>query len=64
MMIKHLRDKTAIKMTTSQEHDYKAEGYPKPWDPTMSITTYFTGLDRFMISPNNHGITMSVGKIG
>jgi hypothetical protein len=52
-MIKHLSDKTAIKMRTSQKYDYKTEGYRKPWDPTMSITAYFTGLDRFMISLND-----------
>ena len=40
-MIKHLREKTAIKMTTSQKYDYKTEGYKKPWDPTMSITAYY-----------------------
>ena len=49
-VIKHLREKTAIKMTTSQKYDYKTEGYKKPWDPTMSITAYFTGLDKFQIS--------------
>ncbi len=60
LMIKHLRNKTAIKMTTSQKYDYKTEGYCKSWDPTMSITAYFTGLDRFMISLNNRGIATSV----
>jgi hypothetical protein len=59
-MIKHLRDKTAIKMTTSQKYDNKTEGYKKAWDPTMSITAYFTGLDRFMISLNDRGIATSV----
>jgi hypothetical protein len=29
-MIKHLREKTAIKMTTSQKYNYKTEGYKKP----------------------------------
>jgi hypothetical protein len=29
LMIKHLRDKTAIKMTTSQKYDYKTKGYCK-----------------------------------
>jgi hypothetical protein len=29
-MIKHLREKTAIKMMTSQKYDYKTEGYKKP----------------------------------
>ncbi len=63
-MIKHLRNKTAIKMTTSQKYDYKTEGYCKPWDPTMSITAYFTGLDRFMISLTDRGILTSVeGKM-
>ncbi len=60
LMIKHLRNKTSIKMTTSQKYDYKTKGYCKSWDPTMSITAYFTGLDRFMISINYHGIAKSV----
>ena len=46
-MILHLREKTAIKMTTSQKFEYKAEGYGKQWDPTTSITAYFTALDKF-----------------
>jgi hypothetical protein len=59
-MIKHLRKKTAIKMTTSQKYDYKTEGHKKPWDPTMSITAYFTGLDKFQISLADRGISTSV----
>jgi hypothetical protein len=59
-MIKHLCKKTAIKMTTSQKYDYKTEGYKKPWDPTMSITAYFTGLDKFQISLADRGILTSV----
>jgi hypothetical protein len=62
-MIKHLRDKTAIKMTTSQKYNYKTEGYCKPWDPTMSITPYFTGLDRFMISLKDRGISTSTAHV-
>jgi hypothetical protein len=46
-MILHLREKMAIKMTTSQKFEYKAEGYGKQWDPTTSITAYFTALDKF-----------------
>jgi hypothetical protein len=42
-IITHLREKTAIKMTTSQKYDYETEGYKKPWDPMTSITAYFTG---------------------
>ena len=34
-MIRHLREKTVIKMNTSQKYDYKTEGYKKPWDPTI-----------------------------
>ncbi len=44
-MILQLCEKTAIKMTTSQKFEYKAEGYGKQWHPTTSITAYFTGLD-------------------
>jgi hypothetical protein len=46
-MIQHLCEKMAIKMTTSQKFEYKAEGYGKQWDPTTGITAYFTGLDKF-----------------
>ncbi len=59
-MIKHLRKKTALRMTTSQKYDYKTEGYKKPWDPTMSIMAYFTGLDKFQISLADRGILTSV----
>ncbi len=46
-MILHLQEKTAIKITTSQKFEYKAEGYGKQWDLTTSITAYFTSLDKF-----------------
>jgi hypothetical protein len=46
-MILHLQEKTAIKITTYQKFKYKAEGYGKQWDPTTSITAYFTSLDKF-----------------
>jgi hypothetical protein len=59
-MIKHLCEKTAIKMTTLQKYNYKTEGYKKPWDPTMSITAYFTGLNKFQISLADRGISTSV----
>jgi hypothetical protein len=59
-MIKHLRNKTAIKMTTSQKYDYKTKGYRKAWDPTIRITAYFTGLDRFQISLDDCGILTGI----
>ncbi len=59
-MIKHLGNKTAVKVSTSQKYDYKIKGYRKAWEPTMSITAYFTGLERFQISPDEHGISTSV----
>jgi hypothetical protein len=46
-MILHLQEKTAIKMTTSQKFEYKAEGHGKQWDPTTSITACFTSLSKF-----------------
>jgi hypothetical protein len=60
LMIKHLLNKTAIKMTTSQKYNYKTEGHCKAWDPAMSITAYFTGLDRFQISLNDRRILTRV----
>ena len=56
-MILHLREKTAIKMMTSQKFKYKAKGYGKQWDPTTSITAYFTALDKFRTSLADRGIT-------
>ena len=61
-MLDHLRQKTAIKMTTAQKHEYKTTGYNTPWDPTTSITAYFTSLDRFQISLTDRGISTSVAE--
>jgi hypothetical protein len=55
-MIDHLRLKMAIKMTTAQKCKYKTTGYNNPWDPTMSITAYFTQLEQFQVSLGNRGI--------
>jgi hypothetical protein len=59
LMINHLCQKTLIKMTTVQNHEYKPTGYNNPWDPTASITAYFTQLDRFQVSLGNCGIATS-----
>jgi hypothetical protein len=62
-MILHLQEKMAIKMTTSQKFEYKAKGCGKQWDPTTSITAYFTGLDKFRTSLANQGIATSVEEM-
>jgi hypothetical protein len=58
-MINHLCLKIAIKMMTAQKHEYKSMGYNNPWDPTTSITAYFTQLHRFQVSLGNRGIARS-----
>ncbi len=58
-MIDHLHQKTVIKMTTAQKHEYKATEYNNPWDPTTNITAYFTQLDRFQVSLGDCGIAAS-----
>ena len=58
-MIDHLRLKTAIRMTTAQKFEYKTSGYNSPWDPTTSITAYFTQLNRFQVSLGDRGIATS-----
>jgi hypothetical protein len=60
LMIKNLCKKSAIKVTTSQKYDYKNKGYCKAWDPIMSIMAYFTGPDKFQISLNKCGVSMSI----
>jgi hypothetical protein len=62
-MILHLQEKMAIKMTTSQKFKYKAEGYGKQWDPTTSITGYFTSLDKFRTSLADRGIATSIKEM-
>jgi hypothetical protein len=62
-MIFHLQEKTAIKMTTSQKFEYKAEGYGKQWDPTTSTTAYFTSLDKFCTSLADQGIATSIEEM-
>jgi hypothetical protein len=58
-IIDHLCQKTAIKMTTAQKHKCKATGYNNSWDPTTSITAYFTQLDRFQVSRGDCNIATS-----
>ena len=58
-MIEHLRLKTAIRMTTAQKIEYKTTGYNNSWDPTTSITAYFTQLDCFQVSLGDRGIATS-----
>jgi len=58
-MIEHLRLKTAIRMTTAQKFEYKTNGYNTTWDPTTSITAYFTQLDRSQVSLGDRGIATS-----
>ncbi len=62
-MIFHLQEKTAIKMTTLQKFEYKAEGYGKQWDPTTGITAYFTALNKFCTSLANRGIATSIDEM-
>jgi hypothetical protein len=62
-MIQHLCEKMAIKITTSQKFEYKAEGYGKQWDPTTSITAYFIGLDKFQTSLADRGIVTSIKEM-
>jgi hypothetical protein len=62
-MILHLQEKTATKMTTSQKFEYKTEGHKAPWDPTTSITAYFTGLEKFKNFLAYHGISTSVEEM-
>jgi hypothetical protein len=47
-------------MTTAQKHEYHTNGYNAMWDPTTSITAYFTTLDRFQVSLEDRGITTSI----
>ncbi len=58
-MINHFCLKTAIRMTTAQKYKYKTMGYNTPWDPTTSITAYFTHLGHFQISLGDQGIATS-----
>lgn len=46
-------------MTTAQKHEYKTAGYNIPWNTLSSITAYFTQLDWFQVSLNDHSIAMS-----
>ncbi len=59
-MIKHLCKKMAIKMMTPQKYNCKTEGYRKAWDPTMSITAYFTSLNKFQISLTDRSISTTI----
>jgi hypothetical protein len=62
-MILHLCEKMAIRMTTSQKFEYKAEGNGKQWDPTTSIMAYFTSHDKFQPSLADCGIATSIKEM-
>ena len=49
----------AIRMTVAQKHDYKNTGYNTLWDPTTSITMYFTGFNCFQTSLSDRSIATS-----
>jgi hypothetical protein len=57
--IDHLCLKTAIRIMTVQKYEYKTNGYNTPWDPTMSITAYFSLLDCFQVLLGNRRIATS-----
>ena len=40
-------------------HFVQSRNYYNPWDPTTSITAYFTQLDQFQVSLGDCGIAMS-----
>ncbi len=61
-MIDHLHLKMMIKMTMAQKQEYKIMGYNNPWDPTTSITAYFTQLDRLQVSLGDCGTATSEAK--
>jgi hypothetical protein len=50
-------------MTTLLKYEYKTEGYKTPWDQTVSITAYFSGLEKFKNSLANRGILTSVEEM-
>ncbi len=52
----------AIKVTTAPKNEYKTTGYNNPWDPTTSITAYFTKLNWLHVSLCNCGIETSNAK--
>jgi hypothetical protein len=58
-MINHLCLKTAIRMTTAQKYECKTNGYNTPWDPTASITAYFTLLNCFQVLLGDREIVTS-----
>ena len=58
-MIKHLRDKTCIKMTTLEKDRFKRQGYEAQWDVTKNIELYWKALDQHTIRLASRGITTS-----
>jgi hypothetical protein len=63
LMILHFQEKMTIKMTNSQKFKYKTEGYGKQWDPTTSITAYFTSIKKFQTSLADRGISTSIKEM-
>ena len=58
-MIKHLRDKTCVKMTTLEKDRFKRQGYEAEWDVTKNIAVYWKLLDDHTIHLKNRKIKTS-----
>jgi hypothetical protein len=50
-------------MRMLQKFEYKTESYKTLWDPTTSITAYFTGLEKIKNSLADCGISTSVKEM-
>ena len=58
-MIKHLRDKTCVKMTTLEKDRFKRQGYEAEWDTTKNIALYWKALDNHTIRLKSQSIATS-----
>ena len=56
-MLKHLRDKPAIKMLDQEKEEFKSKGYGKLWDPSVNPDTFFKELEEFSTILNKREIT-------
>ena len=61
-MMKHLRDKSCVKMTTMEKDTFKRSKYLTKWDTTEFITDYWKHLDELTTKLGERNIATSEEK--
>ena len=61
-MMKHLRDKSCVKMTTMEKDTFKQSKYLTKWETTECITNYWKHIDKLTTKLEERNIAINGGS--